>query len=128
MTTIRRYSDQEAAALSALAAEARELEAQARDLLTHAGEIIDRVAGFDCTINGKAEHHTDPRWSEYPELAQIAAATAADFRVAPYAQLPQAGQVACKRFHSPAKWQTLNNRTRREIARLQVAIANYGAN
>ncbi len=105
------YTAAEIAELSALADDAREIEAEARDVLAQAAEIITRKTGGGIG------------WQRYhPELSDLADAICQDFRVAPYSNwMPAVGQFTTK-LQRAAEWQKLNRRARREIANVRKAI------
>jgi len=121
--TFHIYTAEEIAELTTLADEARELDGEWRVVMAEVGAEIDRVAGFTIEINGQSKRCIAPRWTENSELAHLVDVAHAEYRVAPYAQLPQAGQGAYKRIHRAAEWRKLNNRARREIAKARKAVA-----
>lgn len=124
---MHKYTADEIAALTALADEARELDAAWRAVMDVAGAIVDRLYGFACEVAGKVERHVDPAWMSYEEAADLAQVVSYEFRVAPFAQLPAVDQCAYRRVARAADWRKLNNKCRKEIAQARAVVERYEA-
>ena|SRR5215216_1696761 len=107
------YTADQIAELTALADEARELDAEWRAVIANVGAIVDAVVG---------ERYIG--WeSDYPELDNLLAPC--EFRPAPFQYIPRVGEFAVRNRYNAAEWRRLNNKCRREIAKTRKAIANY---
>lgn len=115
INTNRKYTADDIEALTALAAEAKVIDGENRELMAKVGALLEaRGADF-------------PGWQRYAEemgLAPLVEALDVDkhcFMTANTSYIPQVGHYWSSRWN-PATWQQRNKRTRRDIVNLRKAI------
>lgn len=113
--TNRRYTADEIAELTMLAAEAQQIDSDVRVVMNELSALLEaRGAAY-------------PGWEMYhPELEPVIEATDVDkhpFMTANTSYIPQVGHFWVSRWN-PTMWRQRNNRTRRDIANLKKAIAS----
>ena len=121
------YTANEVAELTALAAEARTLDAEWRAVADELGAIVDSLYGFTYTdpATGAQIHTTEMMWDRYAETADLAEACALDFMPAPFHYIPRVGEYCTHNRYNVAEWRKLNNRCRRNIAKARKTIKAY---
>lgn len=118
INTRRRYTADDIAALTALAAEAQQLDDECRELMIEVSALYESRGanwiGWECYAE-----------KMYPDLLPILAALDIDahpFATANTSYIPQVGHLWNSRWN-PTTWAQRNKRTRRDIANLRRAIA-----
>lgn len=111
--THRTYTADDITALTALAAEAKQLDAEVRAIMFEVSELLE------------AHGATYPNWQEYhPELVSMVEAMDTEkhpFATANTSYIPRIGEYWNSRWN-PSTWQQRNKRTRRDIANMRKAI------
>lgn len=114
INTRRRYTADDIAALTALQAEAQQIDAEVRSLMVDLGALLE---AHGATYIGWEKYH--------PELDPVIEAMDTDkypFATANTSYIPQVGHYWNSRWN-PATWAQRNKRTRRDIANMRRAIA-----
>lgn len=116
--TNRRYTVEEIADLTALAAEAHQLDADVRAVMAELDDLLTSHGAYF------------PGWEAYyPELQPVIDALDVDkhpFQTANTSYIPQVGHYWNSKWN-PTTWRQRNNQTRRDIANLRKAIEACGS-